>query len=77
MRTCSASRERDSTSYCSAATRVNTASVMAMNGTSYGTSKTGNAADWAASTMALGTRWKVNPVPIPSPEMSASIRRLR
>ena len=41
VRACSASTARCRVSYCSASSRVKTASVIAMNGTSYGTSNSG------------------------------------
>ena len=55
---------------------MNTASVIAMNGTGYGTSNTGNATWSAAVTIARGTLSWENPSPNPSPARPASARRL-
>ncbi len=54
--TCCASTARCRTSYCSARSFVNTASVIAMNGTGYGTSNSGTACFAASVTSARGTR---------------------
>ena len=77
VRVCSASSDRESRSYCSATRRVNTASVMAMKGTGYGTSNSGNDARSAASASAFGTERKEKPVPKPSPASPAAVKRLR
>ena len=55
---------------------MNTASVIAMNGTGYGTSNTGNETCSAAPTSARGTLSWENPSPNPSPARPASARRL-
>ena len=46
---------RESTSYCSLTSRLKAASVIAMKGVSYGTSKTGNVAARASVRTAFGT----------------------
>ncbi len=51
--------------YCSLTRRENSASVMAMNGTSNGTSNTGKPARSAASSTAGGVASKANPSPTP------------
>ncbi len=75
VRVCSASSDLVRTSYCSATCRVNTASVMAMNGMAYGTSNTGKDERSAASTMAFGTLRNENPRPNPRPARPAVTRR--
>ena len=55
VRTCSASTARWRVSYCSARSRVKIASVIAMNGTGYGTSKTGKSGWPAVVTSAFGS----------------------
>ena len=73
--TCSASTARCKVSYCSATMRVNTASVIAMNGTGNGTSKRGNPACSAAVMSERGVLSWVKPSPNPRPVSSASARR--
>jgi len=63
---------RRSTSYCSLTRHENAFSVMAMNGISYGTSKSGRPTSSAAPTSAFGTRRCPNPVPSPSPARPCS-----
>ena len=63
VRTCSASTARCSVSYCSATIRVNIASVIAMNGTGYGTSNNGNPACAAAAISVFGVALVVEPQP--------------
>ena len=58
---------RRNTAYCSFTSREAARSVMAMNGTSYGTSNTGNPCASAVSRSVSGTRACENPVPNPSP----------
>ena len=65
-RSCAA-RARRSTAYCSLTSWVNAASVIAMNGTSYGTSNTGNSRSAATSSSGSGTAACLKPVPNPSP----------
>ena len=55
--TCSASTARCNVSYCSARIRVKIASVIAMNGTGYGTSNSGRPSCSAAAINALGVVW--------------------
>ena len=69
-------RLRCRSEYCSLTILDATASVMARNGTWYGTSNSGKPYSSATLTSAGGTLSKVKPVPNPSPEMLWSMRRL-
>ena len=62
-------RLRCRSEYCSLTIFERHASVMAMNGTLYGTSKSGKSCSSAMSIMRLGTFLKLKPVPMPRPEM--------
>ena len=73
--TCSASTARCRVSYCSATMRVKIASVIAMKGTGYGTSNSGNPALLAAVINDRGVLSWVNPRPKPSPVSPASASR--
>ena len=73
--TCSASTARCRVSYCSATMRVNTASVIAMNGTGYGTSKSGNPACSAAVISERGVLSWREAEPEPEAGEPASARR--
>ena len=69
-------RLRCSSEYCSLTILEATASVMARNGTWYGTSNSGKPYSSATATIAGGTLSKLKPVPKPRPEMLWSMRRL-
>ena len=58
---------RRSTAYCSFTSRVNAFSVMAMNGSSYGTSKSAKPCSSAAARSASGACSCEKPMPTPSP----------
>ncbi len=70
-----ASMDRWNASTCSPAILENTASVMAMKGTAYGTSNTGKLSRSAASRTGLGTFEYVKPVPNPRPASPAPASR--
>ena len=67
---------RCSSEYCSLTILEATASVIARNGTWYGTSNSGKPYSSATATIAGGTLSKLKPVPKPRPEMLWSMRRL-
>ena len=68
-------RLRCRSEYCSLTIFEATASVMAMNGTWYGTSKSGKPYSSATLISAGGTLSKLKPVPKPSPERLWSMSR--